>query len=204
MKLIFIGPQGSGKGTQAKKIARKLSICHISTGDLFRQTKGELKKEIDKYIKKGNLAPDKLTIKILQEKLNHPDCEKGFILDGFPRNLKQAQELDKITQIDKVILIYISDEESIKRISGRRICKSCNINYNIITEPKPTHETKCDLCGYVLIQREDDTQEAIKKRLEIYHKDTKHIIEHYKEKLIKINGEQSIDKVMEDILQKIQ
>jgi len=201
MKLIFIGPQGSGKGTQAKIISEKIGFPHISTGDLLRNIKGELKEEINSYINQGNLIPDELMLRILKETINSPYCEAGFILDGFPRNLEQAKELEKITQIDKFIEISISDEEAVKRISGRRNCKQCGKIYNLNTSPKPEQENMCDDCKIELTQRDDDTEEAVKKRLEIYHNDTEPILKEYPS--IKINGKQDIKQVTQDILEKL-
>jgi len=198
MKLIFIGPQGSGKGTQAKIISKKLGILHVSTGDLIRNNKGELKKEVDSYINKGNLIPDSLMLKILKGRLNRMDCKKGFILDGYPRNIKQSGELDQITGIDKIIEIKISDEESVRRLSGRRSCKKCGKIYNLETAPKPKKNNLCDDCNIKLFQRKDDSPEAIKKRLEIYHEDTEPVLEKYDS--VKINGEQNIEKVTKDVL----
>ena len=201
MRLVFIGPQGSGKGTQAKIISEKIGFPHISTGDLLRNIKGDLKQEVDSYINKGNLLPDELMLKILKETINSPYCEAGFILDGYPRNLEQAKELEKIKKIDKFIEISISDEEAIKRISGRRNCKQCGKIYNINTAPKPEQENTCDTCKIPLTQREDDTEEAVKKRLEIYHKETEPILKEYSS--IKINGDQNIKEVTQDILEKL-
>lgn len=195
MNIIFIGIQGSGKGTQAKIISEKLKIPHISTGDLLRSAQGELKQEIDSYMLQGKLIPDELMLKILKETLDKAD--NGFILDGFPRNIEQAKALDKITRIDKAIEIVISDEEALKRLSGRRNCENCKANYNIYTAPKPKQEGVCDYCQGKLVQRKDDNEEAIKKRLEVYHKETEPILNHYKS--IKINGEQDIEKVTYDI-----
>ncbi len=203
MKLIFIGPQGSGKGTEAKRISKKLSICHISTGDLLRNYKGELKKEIDSHINKGELIPDELMLKLLKEKLNSKECSEGFILDGFPRDKEQADMLDEITDIDYVIELDISNEEAIKRISGRRVCKDCGRNYNLYTGITPKKDDVCDTCGGEIIKREDDYPEAVKKRLNTYHKKTEPVLEKYSDKLIKINGEQSVEKVQEDILNKL-
>lgn len=199
MRLILIGPQGSGKGTQAQIITDKLNIPHISTGDLLKSAKGELKKEIDPYINKGNLVPDELTTKLLKQRINQPDCKNGFILDGFPRNLNQVKLLKQITDIDKVIEITTSDEFAIKRISNRLSCKKCHTIYNKITNP-PKKPNTCNKCNSPLYQREDDYPEAIKKRLNIYKKETTPIIEKYKGRLIKINGNQSIKKVSEEIL----
>jgi len=201
MKLVFIGPQGSGKGTQAKIISEKIGFPHISTGDLLRNIQGPLKKEVDNHMNQGTLVPDELMLKILKETINSPYCEAGFILDGFPRNIEQAKELEKITPIDKFIEISISDEEAIKRISGRRNCKQCGKIYNINTSPKPQEENKCDDCKIELTQRSDDTEEAVKKRLNVYHNDTEPILKEYPS--IKINGEQDIKQVTQDILEKL-
>ena len=198
MKLIFVGPQGSGKGTQAKVVAEKLGLCHISTGDLLRATEGELRAEIKSYTDEGNLVLDELVVRILKERVLRDDCEKGFILDGFPRNVAQAEELDKIMDVDKVIEIVISDDESVRRICGRRNCPGCGIIWNVNTSPKPKDESKCDKCGAELIQRVDDNEESLRKRLEIYHRDTEPILERYDS--VRVDGEQSIEKVSEDVL----
>jgi len=198
MKLIFVGPQGCGKGTQAKVVAEKLEICHISTGDLLRAATGGLAEEIKSYTDDGNLVPDELIVRILNERIMKEDCDNGFILDGFPRNVAQAEELDKIMDVDKVIEISISDDESVRRIGGRRNCGECGTIWNVNTSPKPKDENKCDNCGGDLIQRADDNEESLRKRLEIYHRDTEPILEKYNS--VKINGEQSIEKVSEDVL----
>jgi adenylate kinase len=198
MKLIFVGPQGSGKGTQAKIVSKELGIAHISTGDLLREATGELREEIDSYIVGGNLVPDELILKILKERVAREDCEKGFILDGFPRNMSQAEALDRDMKMDKVIEISISDEESVNRILGRRPCPKCGILWNVRTSPKPKVETICDECGAELVKRDDDNEESLRKRLEIYHNDTEPILEHYDS--VRINGEQSIEQVSEDVL----
>ena len=194
MKLIFVGPQGSGKGTQAKLLAEKLRLVHISAGDLLRGATGELKEEIEALINKGKMVSNELMIKILKEKLEGVD---GFILDGFPRNLAQAEELERITPIDKVIEISISDEESVRRLGGRLNCRKCGAIFNSVTD-KPKEEGKCDKCGGELYQRNDDKEEAIRERLKIYHTETEPILEKYDS--VKIDGEQSIEKVKEDIL----
>ena len=198
MKLIFVGPQGSGKGTQAKIVSKKLGLAHISTGDLVRGARGALKKKIDSYIDKGNLVPDKMVFKLLKKKIAKKDCKKGFILDGFPRNIAQAKALDKIIKVDEVIEIFVNDKESVRRIEGRRMCKKCGEIYNINASPKPKSKGICGECGGELYQRKDDTKEALKKRLEIYHNQTKKILNHYES--VKINGEQSIAKVTKDLL----
>jgi adenylate kinase len=204
MIILFIGPQGSGKGTQAKIISKKLGFCHISTGDLFRETTGELKELADSYIEKGNLVPSKIVIAMLKERIKEQDCEKGIILDGFPRTIEQDNYLNEIMKIDKIFEISISDKESIKRLNGRWNCKRCGIMYNIFTSPKPKQDKICDQCGEDLYQRGDDADKAaIKKRLEVYHNETKPILEKHKDSVIKINGEQSIEKITEEIIKKL-
>lgn len=200
MKLIFFGPQGSGKGTQAKIISDKLGLPHISAGDLLRDTTGEIKDEIDRIINAGNLVPPEMIFRLVKLRTEQDDCKKGFILDGYPRDLKQAEYLDEVMKIDKVIEIHISDEEAIKRISSRLNCSKCGSVFNIITNP-PKNGNVCDRCGSELFQRKDDKPDAIKRRLEIYHRDTRPIFERYE--YIKINGEQSIPKVTEDILKEL-
>jgi adenylate kinase len=203
MKIIFIGPQGSGKGTQAKILSKDLNILHISTGDLLRGAEGDLKQELNDYMNQGKLVPDELIVKILKKRINQPDAQNGFILDGFPRNISQNQLLEGITEIDKVLEITLSDEEAIKRISGRISCKECGEGYNTLTAPKPQQENKCDKCQGELTKRTDDTEEAVKKRLEIYHTETEPILEEYKEDAIKVNGEQTIEKIAQDIKEKL-
>jgi len=201
MRLVFIGPQGSGKGTQAQIVSEVLNVPHISTGDLLRNAEGELKKQIDSYINQGQLIPDELMIKILKERISNKDCKKGFILDGFPRNLNQADELEKGIEIDKYFEIFITDEEAVKRLSGRWNCRNCNIAYNAVTFPKPKVPGKCDKCNSDLYQREDDKEDAIRKRLEIYHNETEPILEKYD--IIRINGKQKIEKVTHDIIEQL-
>lgn len=203
MNLIFIGPQGSGKGTQAKILAEQLNIPPISTGDLFRDlTKSHLKEEIDSYINKGQLVPDELAVKLLKQRIKQDDCKKGFILDGFPRNLDQARLLDNLTKINKVIEIKISDKLAIKRVLSRLSCKKCKAVYNLETNP-PKKQNICDKCHQDLYRRADDNPRAIKKRLETYHKETKPLLTKYKSILITINGSQEIDKIAKQILEKI-
>ena len=203
MNLIFIGPQGSGKGTQAKLLAEELSIPHISTGDLFRSlTQGKLKEEIDSYINKGSLVPDELTVELLKQRILEKDCKKGFILDGFPRTLHQAELLDGITEIDKVIEIALDDNLAVERISERLSCKKCGSVYNLVTNP-PKRENICDKCESELYRRADDNPEAIRKRLDTYHKETSPILQKYAPITVKINGDQEIDKIAEEIIEKL-
>lgn len=199
---LFVGVQGSGKGTQAQIVSKKLGIAHISSGDLLRGTQGDLKKEVDSYINSGKLLPDELMIKILKERIAQEDCKKGFILDGFPRNLEQAKELDKFVKVDNAFNIEISDDEAKRRLKGRWNCKKCGIAYNYVTAPKPQKEGICDKCGNILTQRADDVDdEAINKRLDIYHEETIPIVKFYN--TVRVNGDQPIEKVTEDIMKAI-
>jgi adenylate kinase len=200
MKLLLIGPQGSGKGTQAKLLAARLGIPHISTGDLLRSATGELRRDIDSYIVKGNLYPDEKMLGILEQRLGKADCRKGYILDGFPRNLKQAEMLDKITRVDFAVEIHISDDEAVRRLSRRVACSNCNEGYNYATMP-PRRYGVCDKCEGKLVQRDDDKEEAIRKRLGIYHRDTEPILKHYH--TIRVNGEKGVEEVQREIVQNL-
>ena len=204
MNIILIGPQGSGKGTQAKFISEKFSMPHISTGDLFRDLEGDLKERIKLIMERGELVPDNLTLEILQRRIEKPDTKKGLILDGYPRNLSQAKLLETILKIDIVLEITLSDEEAIKRLSSRLSCK-CGSIFNKITNP-PKEPNTCNNCRSQLYQREDDKPEAIKKRLQTYKEQTQPIINYYKEnkvKIITINGDQSIDIIKKEIEEKL-
>jgi len=204
MRIIMMGPQGSGKGTQAKILSKEYKISHISTGDMFRELaedKDELAlKAKEEYIDKGILVPDELTIGLVQKRLAKDDCKNGFMLDGFPRTVPQAEALQKITDIDYAIEINIPDDESVFRLSGRRSCPKCGKIYNINTAPKPTEEGKCS-CGEDLTQRDDDQEEAIRKRLSEYHEKTEPIKEFYREKgvLKEVDGTKEIAEVTESI-----
>ena len=197
MNLIFIGPPGSGKGTQAKIISKKLSLVHISTGDLLRNVEGDLRLKINSYMDSGGLVPDEIILEVLKEKLDNFESKNGFILDGFPRNLSQAKQLNRIVHIDKVIEVYISDKEAIKRISSRISCKNCGSVYNLITN-SPRKKGICDVCLKKLVSRVDDNEDSIKERLKIYHSETEPILEIYD--FVRINGEQSVELVTEEIL----
>jgi len=189
MKIIMLGAPGAGKGTQAKMISEKYHLPHISTGDIFRaniRNGTELGKEAKGYMDKGLLVPDELTVRILLDRVAKEDCKSGYILDGFPRNIPQAEVLDKeLTRlgdkIDIVIDMEVPDESIINRITGRRACTSCGATYHIVNVP-PKKEGVCDKCGEELILRDDDREETVKKRLNIYHEQTQPLIKYYQKK----------------------
>lgn len=203
MNIILFGAQGSGKGTQAKLLVEKFGFKHISTGDLIRKGVSDndsdalkLKKE---YMDKGLLAPDELIVKIVEKSLG----EKN-IFDGFPRTLAQAEMLDEKTNIDAVIELKIPDEVSVKRLSSRRQCKKCSAIYG--AENPPKSENKCDACGGELYQRDDDTPDAIKKRLELYHDETEPLLEYYKPRNVvhEVDGTKSIQDIFKDVCEIIE
>lgn len=208
MRLVLLGAPGAGKGTQAVILSEKYNIPHISTGDIFRsniKNNTELGKKAKEYIDKGLLVPDELTIDIVKDRINKPDCSDGFILDGFPRTIFQAQELDKFLEgmgieLDCVLNIDVSDEKIIKRLSGRRVCQ-CGKTYHILNNP-PKKEGICDSCNGELFQREDDREETVIQRLETYHKQTEPLIEYYEKsgKLVTVEGRESIDDTTKEVL----
>ncbi|MCD7862665.1 MAG: adenylate kinase [Lachnospiraceae bacterium] len=189
MKIIMLGAPGAGKGTQAKMIAEKYQIPHISTGDIFRaniKNGTELGKEAKKYMDQGLLVPDELTVKILLDRVAQPDCENGYVLDGFPRTIPQAQVLDDALTgmgdaIDYAINVDVPDENIVKRMSGRRACLSCGATYHIEHVP-PKQEGICDVCGQPLVLRDDDKPETVLNRLKVYHDQTQPLIEIYSAK----------------------
>lgn len=209
MRLILLGAPGSGKGTQAKNIAEKVGITHVASGDIFRAaaTRGdELGKQAKSYMDKGLLVPDEITIKMILERIAKPDCAKGVMLDGFPRTLEQAKALDKALKakkqaIDRVFYINVSTDELVRRLSGRFICRKCQAPYHNVSAP-PKVVGKCDKCGGELYQRADDTAETVKKRIDVYMKETSPLIDYYKKskKLVEIKGEGNIDDITNNIV----
>lgn len=192
MNLILIGPQGSGKGTIAKKIANDFGLVPISTGDLFREhiAKGdELGVIANSYISRGNLVPLDLTMKILKARLKKADCKAGVILDGFPRTLEQAEALKKVLNVDCVINLTLERKDCIKRMLSRRVCPNCGKVFSTILDRK----RKCDSCGAKLVQRDDDKLDAIKTRLEVYDKTTTPLIDFYSDRLLKVSAAGSPD-----------
>ncbi|HVJ47516.1 adenylate kinase [Desulfitobacterium sp.] len=209
MRAILMGPPGAGKGTQAEGLIDKFQIPHISTGDMFRAaikdgtTLGLKAKE---YMDAGSLVPDEVTIGIVAERLAKADCAQGFLLDGFPRTIAQADALDKILvdlqmKLDGVLNIEVDEAKLLERLTGRRICRQCGATYHMVFNP-PNVERVCDKCGGELYQRSDDTLETAKNRLSVYQIQTQPLIEYYQGQgiLKEINGDQDISKVLEDIL----
>lgn len=212
MNVILFGAPGAGKGTQAVRIAKEYKIVHISTGEMFRQAMAEHTPMGDKaafYINQGNLVPDDITIGIVKERLEKEDCKNGFILDGFPRTLYQAEALAQIFQelnmtLDHVIVIDVDTEELLKRLTGRRMCKSCGASYHLMFQP-PKVENKCDTCNGDLYVRADDNMESVKVRLENYQKQTKPLLAYYegKDVIRNIDGQKEIDEVFAEIVKKV-
>ena len=204
MKLVFLGSPGVGKGSYATKIKEKFNLAHISTGDLLREEvkKGsELGLKAKSYMDKGELVPDALILDLLKARLSQQDCVKGFILDGFPRTIEQAESLVKITDIDKVVFFYAPKEVIIERISGRRTCSNCGAIYHVVNKP-PKIEGVCDLCGGKLIQRSDEKPDVVEERLKIYEQTTKPLIEYYKQKnkLVEVQALGSIDEIVDNTI----
>lgn len=208
MKIIMLGAPGAGKGTQAKMIADKYDIPHISTGDIFRaniKNGTELGQEAKKYMDQGLLVPDELTVKILLDRVAQDDCKNGYVLDGFPRTIPQAEVLENALtelgdKIDYAINVDVADEDIIKRMSGRRACPSCGATYHIVNIP-PKAEGICDRCGEKLVMRDDDREETVKNRLEVYHKQTQPLITFYEKKgiLKNVDGMLGLENVFEEI-----
>lgn len=209
MKIIMLGAPGAGKGTQAKKIAEKYQIPHVSTGDIFRSNikEGtELGRNAKEYIDQGALVPDELTIGMLMERIQKEDCKNGYVLDGFPRTIPQAESLkkalsDKGQKIDYAINVDVPDELIINRMAGRRACISCGATYHIANNPSKTADV-CDVCGSKLVLRDDDKTETVKKRLSVYHDQTQPLIDYYKEAsvLVNVDGTQELNKVFAEIV----
>jgi len=204
MNLILLGPPGAGKGTQAKKLVDSYGIPQISTGDMLREAvknQTQLGMEAKKYMDSGQLVPDEVVIGLVKERLTKPDTDKGFMLDGFPRTVPQAEELDKVLaglkkDLNHVISIEVANEELMGRLTGRRTCKACGAGYHVIFDP-PKTEGKCDKCGGELYQRDDDNEATVSNRLKVYDSQTKPLIDYYQGKslLRPIDGVGAIDDI---------
>ena len=200
-----MGPPGSGKGTQSTRLADRLGIVHISTGDILRaavKDKTALGKKAHEFINSGKLVPDDLMIGIVKERISEKDCKHGFILDGFPRTIPQAEMLDEIVPLDSVIFFDVNEDECVGRLTGRRICGKCGLIYNPATKP-PLVDNKCDKCHRTLLTREDDKIETVRERLKVYHCQTQPLIKYYKDdgRLIAIDAALAPDQVFENLVQ---
>ena len=209
MKIVMLGAPGAGKGTQAKKIAGKYGIPHVSTGDIFRaniKNGTKLGMQAKAYMDAGNLVPDEITIGMLLDRINQEDCEKGYVLDGFPRTIPQAESLtaalkERGESIDYAIDVDVPDENIIRRMSGRRACLSCGATYHIVYNA-PKKEGVCDQCGEPLVLRDDDKPETVQNRLNVYHRQTQPLIDYYKKEgvLAQVDGTQDMEQVFQDIV----
>lgn len=205
MRIILLGPPGAGKGTQAELLSKKLGIPKISTGDLLREEidrRSELGIRAKEKVEKGELVDDELVFAILKKRIEKDDCKNGYILDGFPRNVAQAEKFYKIfnNQQELVIEISVSEDELVRRLTSRRICKECGATYNLLFF-KPRVENKCDVCGGELIRRDDDQEEVIRKRFKVYEEETKPLINYYYKKgnYFKVAGDADIDEIFNRI-----
>ena len=209
MKIIMLGAPGAGKGTQAEILNKKYGIPTISTGAIIREaikSGSELGNKVKAIIESGNLVSDDIVIEIIKKRLAEKDCENGFILDGFPRTIHQAEALDEMkVVIDKVIDIEVGDKEILKRMSGRRVCDKCGASYNINSK-KPKVEGVCDKCAGTLVQRMDDNSDTVKERLNVYHSQTQPLKAYYEKqgKLVSVNGEQPLDAITKEIIAEIE
>lgn len=209
MKIIMLGAPGAGKGTQAKMIADKYQIPHISTGDIFRaniKNGTELGQKAKTYMDQGLLVPDELVVDLVVDRVKQDDCEKGYVLDGFPRTIPQAESLDaalaKLNEtIDYAINVEVPDENIVRRMSGRRACVACGATYHIVHIPTKV-EGICDRCGKELILRDDDKPETVEKRLKVYHEQTQPLIDYYTNKgsLVEVDGTKDMNEVFSDIV----
>lgn len=210
MKIIMLGAPGAGKGTQAKLLAKEFQIPHISTGDIFRMNIKEgtdLGKEAKRYMDQGQLVPDSLTIQLVMDRLGKEDCAKGYILDGFPRTIPQAESLDAALdklddKLDFAVNVEVPDENITERMAGRRVCPACGATYHIAFNP-PKKEGVCDACQGALILRDDDKPETVQERLGVYHRQTKPLISYYEKQgvLVNADGTKKVEEVFREILE---
>lgn len=210
MNIIFLGAPGAGKGTQAAIVSEKLSIPTISTGNIIRdalKSGSDMGKKAKEYVDKGQLVPDDVVIGIVKDRIRQSDCKNGFILDGFPRTIAQAEALDRMNvKIDKVLDIEVEDELIYSRMTGRRVCGKCGATYNINTDCKPKRDGICDKCGDSLVQRRDDNPDTVKERLKVYYSQTEPLKEFYKKqgKLFEIDGQKPLAEATDEIIKAIE
>lgn len=209
MRIILLGPPGAGKGTHAGTLAELKNVPHVASGDLFRkhqQEQSELGILAASFMSKGELVPDEVTIRMIKQRLEEPDCTDGIILDGFPRTVAQANALDELltsleTGLDLVLYIAVSEDELVKRLGGRITCRNCQTPYNLVSSP-PKNENVCDQCDGELYQRPDDTSDAVRQRIQVFAKQTEPLVEYYATKgiLVEIDGEQDITEVKQSLV----
>ena len=207
MKLVIFGPPSAGKGTQAQKLSKQYGIPQVATGDLLRKAvadKTPLGLKIKSYLDQGKLGPDEVIVQLIKERVAKPDCKNGFLLDGFPRTMGQAKELERMTDIDLVLSIVVDFEALVERAVGRRTCPKCSAVYHIKFNP-PMNEGICEKCGFKLIQRDDDKEETVRNRLKVYQEQTAPLIEYYRKKgkLVDIDGSGGIDAVFAQMVDAI-
>src|SRR3989338_1692811 len=208
MNLILLGPPGSGKGTQSSRLAKEFKLAHISTGEILREavrSKSYLGEKANHYIHTGQLVPDEVMIEIVQERLNALDCKEGFLLDGFPRTIHQAEMLEAFTRIHLVVALKVEEEECVQRLASRKTCPGCGLTYNPVNHP-PKKENVCDQCGAVLILRGDDKPETVRERLKVYVKLTAPLIEYYQRtgRLEFVDGTLAPDKILQNLKNMLQ
>ena len=209
LKLSILGPPGSGKGTQAGGIVKGFGVLHISTGDMLREAvraKSALGLQAQEYMNSGRLVPDELIIGLVLERVSRADCAKGFLLDGFPRTIAQAEKLDTSSaRLDWIVCMEISEEECVRRLCSRKSCPQCALTYNILTHP-PKLENKCDQCGAELFQREDDQPQTVRARLTVYHQQTAPLVEYFRSsgRLLSVDASQPMEGVYKQILNLLQ
>jgi len=207
MKLVIFGPPSAGKGTQAQKLSKKYGIPQIATGDLLREhvaKKTPIGVKVKAILDAGKLGPDDLIVQIIRDRVSQPDCRNGYLLDGFPRTMNQAKELEKMTDVDLVLNIAVDHKALVERAVGRRICPKCAAVYHVKSNP-PKKSGICDKCGTSLVQRDDDKEETVQKRLKVYQEQTAPLIEHYrsKGKLVDIDGSRGIDGVFDQMVKAV-
>ena len=212
MRLVLLGPPGSGKGTQAKRLAKKYGLPHVSTGDILRVHLAEgdqLDRETREVVRSGGLVPDRVAVEIIKKRLEEDDCREGFVLDGFPRTLPQAESLNGFLKendraIDRVLCLELSEEEAVKRLTGRRICPRCGATFHLVFNA-PRISGLCDQCGAKLSQREDDSEVTVRERMKTYQRDTYPLIEYYESRglLKKIDANKDIEEVFKDLCEQL-
>jgi adenylate kinase len=207
MKLVIFGPPSAGKGTQAQKLSKKYNIPQIATGDLLREhvaKKTPIGIKVKEILDQGKLGPDDLVVDMIKERISQPDCANGFLLDGFPRTMYQAKRLEKMADVDVVLNIGVDADLLVERATGRRICPNCAAVYNVDSNP-PKDDSICDKCGTQVIQRDDDKEETVRKRLDVYREQTEPVIAYYRQKgkVVDIDGSLGIDGVFEQMVRAI-